>query len=190
MSVAGDRMRHGGTVKTRWFSAIVIVFMAVSATGDLIACGDKFLVPSRSVRVGLTPAVRQEAAVLFYVNPATALPAVFARLSVDPAVRKAGYRPTVVATTEELGRRLAEGRWDVVLIDLADRSVGALSAAEGSPVVVAVALNSRSEDLIRARKEYSHILKSPSRSQAFVEALDVAVSARRSARPTAGRKAL
>src|SRR5262245_2815000 len=141
MSVAGDRMRHGGTVKTRWFSAIVIVFMAVSATGDLLACGDKFLVPTRSVRIGLTPAVRQEAAVLFYVNPATALPAVLAKLSVDPAVRKAGYRPTLVATAEELDQRLREGRWDVVLIDLADGSVGALSATGGSPVIVAVAGN-------------------------------------------------
>jgi hypothetical protein len=177
-------------MKTRWFFVMVIGFMAVSATGDLVACGDKFLVPSRSLRFGLTRAVRQEAAVLFYVNPATALPAVLSRLSVDPAVRKAGYRPTVVATTEEFLRKLGEGRWDVVLIDLADGSTGTLSAAEGSPVVVAVALNSTGVDLIRAEKEYSHILKSPTRSQSFVDALDVAVAEHRSARNKAVRKVL
>jgi hypothetical protein len=177
-------------MKTRWFSAMVIVLMAVSATGDLVACGDKFLVPTRALRFGLTPAVRQEAAVLFYVNPATALPAVLSKLSVDPAVRKAGYRPTVVGTTEELTRRLGEGRWDVVVIDLADGSIGTLSAAEGSPVVVAVALNSTGVDLIRSKKQYSHILKSPTRSQSFVDALDVAVADRRSARTKIARKAV
>jgi hypothetical protein len=177
-------------MKTRWFSAVVIVAMAISATGDLVACGDKFLVPSRGVRFALTPAVRQEKAVLFYVNPATSLPSVFAKLSVEPAVRKAGYRPTLVATVEELSRRLREGRWDVILIDLADGSVGALSTTEGSPVIVAVAGNSTGDDLTRAKKEFPHLLKSPSRSQAFVDALDVAVSARRSAQPAAGKKAL
>ena len=76
------------------------------------------------------------------------------------------------------------------VIDLADGSVGTVSATVGSPVIVAVAGNSKGDELARAKKEFPYLLKSPSRSQAFVDALDVAVSARRSARPTAGKKAL
>jgi hypothetical protein len=149
-------------------------------SGDLLACGDKFLVPSRGVRFELTPAARQQAAILLYVNPASSLPGIFARLSIDPALRKAGYRPTEVASADELDRTLRQGSWDVLLVDLADDRFVALSDLPGSPIVLAVTVSSIS-DRVRAGKRYATILRSPTRSQAFVDALDVAVAKRHAA---------
>jgi len=157
---------------------------------DILACGDKFLVPSRGRRFELTPAARQQAAVLLYVNPRSALPVMFTKLAVDPALRKAGYRPTVVESAEEFTRRLHQGNWDVVLIDLVDSTTADISDATGSAVVLAVAVNPTNSDLANARKKYATILKSPTRNQAFVDALDVAVAAQRAARAKAAKSAL
>ena len=51
-----------------------------------------------------------------------------ARIGVDRHVARAPSPDTPFASTEELAQRLGERRWDVVLIDLADGSVGTLSA--------------------------------------------------------------
>jgi len=178
-------------MKTRWCAIGVVMLMAGVATGDVLACGDKFLVPGRAVRFELTPAARQQVAVLLFVNPASALPAVFTKLAVDPALRKAGYQPTVVTTADGLGRTLQQGGWDVVLLDLADgTAMENLSAAGASaPAVLAVALKATDSDLARAKKLYAVVLKSPTRSQSFVEAIDVTIATRRAAQAKQAKQA-
>jgi hypothetical protein len=170
-------------------SGLVAVLLYVGAA-DLLACGDKFLVPSRGRRFELTPAARQQAAVLLYVNPQSPLPVMLTKLAVDPALRKAGYRPTVAASAAEFNRILRQGNWDVVLVDLLDSVAPELSDVVGSAVVLPVAVNPTNSDLTLARKKYATILKSPTRSQAFVDALDVAVTAQRAARVKAAKKSL
>jgi hypothetical protein len=154
----------------------VVILLISLADGNLLACGDKFLVPSRGMRFELTPAVRQQAAVLLYANPTTSLPSLVEKLSVDPALRKAGYRPTVVATAEEFDLTLRRASWNVVLLDVADGGAGPLSAAPGSPALIAVATNASEQDVAVAKKQCAAILKSPRQSQAFVQALDAAVT--------------
>ena len=161
-------------METRWYAVGIVTLLIGLAEGNLLACGDKFLVPSRGMRFELTPAARQQAAVLFYANPATSLPDLFAKLSVDLALRKAGYRPTVVATAEEFDETLRQSRWHVVLLDVADGAAGA--AASGSPSLVAVATNLSELDVATAKKQCAAILKSPRQSQAFVQALDAAMA--------------
>lgn len=175
---------------TRWCVTGLALLMAGAATGDVLACGDKFLVPGRALRFELTPAARQQAAVLLYVNPASALPAVFARLAIDPALRKAGYQPTVVTDLDGLDRTLQQRRWDVVLLDLADSTAlrGVPAAAGASaPAVLAVALNPKGSDLAQAKKVYAAVLKSPTRSQSFVEAIDAVVATRHAAQAKAAK---
>jgi hypothetical protein len=179
---------NGGTVNTKWLIAGLVLLVSSLATGDTLACGDKFLVPSRGLRFELTPASRQRAAVLVYVNPASSLPGLFARLSVDPALRKAGYRPTVVESADELERTLRHDAWDVVLLDLADGPLRDLTRDARPPAILAVAVNSTSSDVDRAKKQYYLVLKSPTRSQTFVDALDVAIATRNGAGSKAGKK--
>ena len=177
-------------MKKQWSAACLVIVLVSIASGDLIACGDKFLVPSRGLRFELTPSAREQARVLLYMNPASSLPALSARLSLDPALRKAGYRAAVAANAEEIDRMLQQGPWDVVLLDFVDGPVGSAVHASGASAVLAVAVNQRDSDLNRAKKQYAAILKSPTRSQAFVDALDVAVATQRAAQAKAskGRK--
>ena len=177
-------------MKRRLLTAGIFLVLIYVAATDLLACGDKFLVPSRGRRFELTPAARQQAAVLLYVNPRSSLPIMFTKLAVDPALRKAGYRPTVVESAEEFTQILRQHSWDVVLVDLLDSTAADFSDAAGSAVVVPVAMNPTSSDFANARKKYATIVKSPTRSQTFVEALDVAVAAQRAARVKAAKKSL
>ena len=163
-------------MKSRWYAVSVVVLVMSLADGSLLACGDKFLVPSRGMRFELTPVARQQAAVLFYANPSSSLPGLFSKLSLDPALRKAGYRPTVVGTAEEFDLTLRRTSWDVVLLDVADGGAGQLSDASGSPALIAVATNSSGSDVAKAKKQCAAILNSPRQSQVFVQALDAAVS--------------
>jgi len=177
-------------MKRRLLTAVLLVVLSDFGADTVLACGAKFLVPSRGRRFELTPATRQQAAVLLYVNPQSSLPVMLTKLAVDPALRKAGYHPTIVQSADEFNRILRQGSWDVVLVDLLDSGTAALSEAAASAVVVPVAVNPTSSELTNARKKYATILKSPKRSQAFVDALDVAVAAQRAARAKAARRAL
>ena len=174
-------------MKLRWYMAGIAILLCSLADGNLLACGDKYLVPSRGMRFDLTPAARQQAAVLFYANPKSSLAGLFTTLSVDPVMRKAGYRPTVVASAQELDATLRRSSWDVVLLDVADGSAGQLSVSPSSPAVIAVAENSPSSAVATAKKQCATILKSPKRSQAFVQALDTAVAMRHGARGKAAK---
>jgi hypothetical protein len=162
--------------------AFLIALLSVLVSRDLRACGDKFLVPSRGARFELSTSVRQRAMVLVYANPASALHEALSSLSVDPAVRKAGYRPTIVGSTEDLGQAIRRGGWDVVLVDVEDGpTIRTAAFPEDGPFVVAVGGNLSGTEMARAKKQYVVVLKSPSRGQAFVEAIDEAFARRRDA---------
>lgn len=159
---------------------MMLTLAGTTTSGVLQACGDKFLVPSRGMRFELTPAARQEATVLVFARPASSLADIFERLSIERALQHAGYRPTIVANSGEFARGLQQGSWDVVLIDVTDGPLK--DAPPGSPAVLAVAAHANETDLARARRQYAAILKSPSRSQAFIDAFDAAVATRHAAR--------
>jgi hypothetical protein len=172
-------------VKTRWAGIGLVILIAGMTAADVWACGDKFLVPSRGMRFQLTPGARERAAVLLYVNPATSLSGLFARLSIGPALRRAGYRPTIVADADEFTRTLRRANWDIVLLDLADGPLRDLPEAVGLPAVLGVAAHATGSEVARVNQHYAAVLKSPNRSQAFVEAIDIAIATRRADRPKA-----
>jgi hypothetical protein len=173
----------------RWLVAVVGV-LASTIGGVLLACGDKWLVPSRAVRYELPPAARERARLLIYANPASPMPSLMERLSVDPALRKAGYRPTSVATRGELDRTLRQSHWDVLLVDLADGlGVGDVARSPGAPAVVAVAPSPTSIELAEAKKHSVSVLKAPTRSRAFVEVIDLALINRQVAQERAEKAA-
>jgi CheY-like chemotaxis protein len=164
-------------MKTRVLVALALLLSGIGTAGVVLACGDKFLLPSRGTRFQQAPPDRAAAAVLLYANPASALPAALTKLSVDAALRKVGYRPTMVSSLDALERALTQGGWDVIVVDLADSgSIRSRGQGRPAPVVVPVAQNASSEQVAAARKQYGHVLKSPSRSQAFVEAIDDALA--------------
>src|SRR5262245_152464 len=82
-----------------------------NSSSVLLACGDKFLVSTRGTRYQRAAAPREPAAILIYTNPESELPKVVAGASVDATLRKAGYRPTTVATSDEFEKALNRGGW-------------------------------------------------------------------------------
>ena len=140
---------------------------------SLLACGDKFLVAGRGARFQKGGA---RTPVLIFAPLSSTLRGGSRTPSVDSVLRRAGYRPAVAASTEELGRVLREGGAGVVLVDLADAPTVAkfAPAAPAGPVILPVLANASRQQIAEARKTYGVALKSPSGSDALLDAVDEA----------------
>ncbi len=174
-------------MKIRIIAAAILVLAGFAAGTDLQACGDKFLVVSRGTRFQRA-GVRTSATILVYANPASSLPKMLENLPIEATLRKAGYLPTSVTTPEALDKALAGGHWDLVLTDVADtKDVGGRIHGDKGPVVLPVVYNMTGAELAKAKKQYLCILKSPTKSQSFLDAIDEALALKPQAK--AGGKA-
>lgn len=157
----------------------LFIFGGAGAGSDLLACGDKFLVAGRGTRYQRAAVARQPAAILVYVNAASALPKALEKVPVDDTLRKAGYRPTSVSDPSQLEQALRQGGWDLVLADLADSTaVRGRLQGDSAPMVLPVMFNATGSDIAQAKKDYQRVLKGPIKSQAFLEAIDDALALR------------
>ena len=66
----------------------VLVIYGITS-GELLACGDKFLVASRGTRYQRAGQARDTASILIYLPPSSALPKAFERVSEDITARPA-----------------------------------------------------------------------------------------------------
>lgn len=163
----------GEDMKTRVFIAGLLLVVGVGTSGDLFACGDKFLILSRGTRYERSPAARQAGAILMYANPTSELPRTLATLSVDATLRKAGYRPTSVASVAELDKALREHEWDLVVVDATDsQTVSQRVQGAAAPHVVPVLHKPTKTELTQAKKLYRSVVNTPSKSRAFLDAID------------------
>jgi hypothetical protein len=155
-----------------------LVLAAVGTGRDLIACGDKFLVIGRGTRFQRASA-RTPASVLIYANPSSNMPKALANVPVDATLRKAGYKPTTVTSPADLDAALGRGGWDLVLADVADTQAltGRLHGGSG-PLVLPVVYNPTNSELAQLRKQYAQVLKSPTKNQSFLDAIEDALAAR------------
>ena len=98
---------------------VVLVLLAVGITGDLIACGDKFLVAGRGTRYQ-RPKTARAASVLIYADPASAVAASLKKEKVESLLKLEGHRATRVQSLEELSAVVSSGRYDVILTATSD----------------------------------------------------------------------
>lgn len=159
--------------------AAVLIAAAISTTADLSACGDKFLIVGRGTRFQRAAAARITATILVYANPATNMTKALANVPVESVLRKAGYKPTVVTSNTEFETAINRGGWDLVVLDLAEgpQWISRLQDA-GAPAVLPVAYNPSGAEVANARKQFARVLKSPTKSQPFLDAVDEALLAR------------
>lgn len=161
-------------MKIRIIGATLLLLAGTGSIDPLVACGEKWLMGSRGTRFS-RPA-RQSAAILIYANPALNLPKALANVPVEATLRKVGYRPTVVTSGEALSNALAQGGWDLVLADVADRpAVISRTQNAKAPIVLAVMYNPTGTELAAAKKQHQRILKAPTKNQAFLDAVDDAL---------------
>jgi hypothetical protein len=156
----------------------LLIGACTAVQADLLACGDKFLIVTRGTRFQRA-ASRTSASILVFANPASNLPKALANLPVEAILRKAGYKPTIVTTAAELEAALNRGGWDVVVADVADSwAVSGRTSSDSAPVVLPVFYNVTGQELARAKKQYPVVLKSPTKSQSFLDAVDDALAVR------------
>jgi hypothetical protein len=158
---------------------MAVLLLAGAPAADLLACGDKYLVPGRGTRFQRSPGERQASTVLVYAPPGSTLASTLARLNVESAVRKAGYRPTVATTSADLTRAAAT-RWDVVVVSPSDGGAVRDRLAEPSLAhLIAVAPPVTAIELKQMRSSYPIVLKTPGRNQDFLDAIDDAAGCAR-----------
>jgi hypothetical protein len=160
-------------------SAVLVTLIGLGLQAAPLACGEKFLLPLRGSRFQ-TPPDRARAAVLVYANPSSPLPGVLTRLSVDDRLRRVGYRATIVTSAEAFEAAMRLGGWDVVVADIADGESIRGRGDIGQAAVLAVASAAVKESTARNRNS-PRIIKAPSKSDAFVEAIDETLMTRTAA---------
>lgn len=174
-------------MNARFVAVALLVLVAIGMGDSLYACGEKYLVRGRGTRFQSAAPARSAAAILIYANPALNVSKALANVPVDATLRKVGYRPTVVTSTDAFNTALSAGGWDLVVVDLAD-GAAVRSRLQGAkaPIVLPVAFNVTSAELAAAKKEYRRVLKGPTKNQAFLEAIDDALALRSPAHERAG----
>ena len=150
----------------------VLVLSGVGASGDLLACGDKFLVVSRGTRYQRAGQGPHAASILVYLPASSSLPKAFERVS-EKETKKAGYHFVNVSNTNELDQALKQGGWDLLLTVLADSQAirGRVNGAS-APLLVPVAYQTTGTELAQAKKDYQKVHKGPIKRHGFLAALD------------------
>lgn len=123
-------------------TGIRVAVLSVSvliAGGDLLACGDKFLVGSRGTRYQRPKNVRT-ASILIYADPSSESKGTPGR--VQSMLKSQGHRARTVASLEQLSALVTAGSVDVVLVAsdaaakvhdlLGDHAVAAVVAFDSS----------------------------------------------------------
>ena len=141
----------------RRFGVLVMV-LAFVIPGDLLACGDKFLIAGRGTRYQ-RPKTARAASILIYADPASAVAATLKKAKVESLLKLEGHRATRVQSLEELSAIVSSGRYDVILTANSDSAnVQRLVASPDAATVLGV------DDLVKNRS--------------LLQAIDTAVSQR------------
>jgi hypothetical protein len=125
---------------------VLVVGLAVGMSGDLFACGDKFLVAGRGTRYQ-RPKTARAASVLIYADPASAVAASLKKAKVESLLKLEGHRATKVQSLEELSAVVSSGRYDVILTANSDSAnvQRLVPASPAAAIVVGV------DDLVKNR---------------------------------------
>jgi len=165
-------------MRTRTFLVTMLVAAGITNVGTdrAIACGDKYLNLGLGTHYHRTTAERLAAAVLMYVNQGTELSRIVTALTVEPALKKAGYQPALVASTAELDAALRTRKWDVIVVDGRDMAslIQQLPRSAG-PHLVPVLSRPTKDELKQAQRAFETVITNPSRSTVFVDMVDDAM---------------
>jgi hypothetical protein len=161
----------------RSIAVACLVAAGFGGSGNLLACGDKFLVLSRGTRYERPAAARQPAAILVYANPGSGLFKAFANLRVEATLQKVGYRSTSVGTAADFDRALAQGKWDLVLVDVTDgQSVRDRLRGANAAILLPVLYKPTGAELTQAKRQFERALKAPTTNQSLLDAIDATLA--------------
>lgn len=152
---------------------ILAAFLLTGATAW--ACGDKLMLIMR-VRLAQLKLGRP-IAILAYAQRDLPSSALIRQIQLQPAVKKAGHRFHFLDDTAELDEALKAERYDVLLADVAvaDELRQRVRSSPSQPVVLPVSYKSTKAEESAAQKKFHCLLKAPSGSDQYFEAIDQAL---------------
>jgi hypothetical protein len=139
----------------------VFLFSVVcSSSRPAYGCGDKLLVLGRSLRFQTMSGARP-AGILAYALPGTQSAEAITDPKFQSAFKKAGYQFRVVRDAEEIDVALRSGKYDLVLVDIADVATveAAIQSTSSTPVLLPVLYEPTKPDLTAAERRYRYVLK-------------------------------
>jgi hypothetical protein len=141
------------------------------------ACGDKFLVISRSIR---RARAAHPSSILIYANPASTTPAAVRELQIERNLKLAGHQTMVVADAHALDQALSSGQYDLVLSDPKDAAAlrAQFDGALSRPRVVPILLNATESEGAAAQRQFGPVIRAPGKSKALLGAIDAAMELR------------
>jgi CheY-like chemotaxis protein len=147
-------------------------FLAVTVA---YACGDKLMLVMRLRAAQLK--LGHPVTILAYAQPDLPSSDLVRQIQSQPAVRKAGHRFEFVEDGTNLDEALKATKYDLVLADvaLADSLRQRLQSSPFRPMVVPVAYKSTKQEDSATQKKFHCLLKTPSSSDAYFDAIDQAL---------------
>lgn len=139
------------------------------------ACGDKLMLVMRVRLAQLKPG--HPVAILAYAQRDLPSSALIRQFQLQPAVKKAGHRFQFIEDAAKLDDALKAEKYDVVLADVAvaDELSQRMRSSPSRPVVLPVSYKSTKAEDSATQKKFHCILKAPSGSEQYFEAIDQAL---------------
>jgi len=163
-------------MKAHVFVGALLVVIAIGAADRLSACGDKYLTLGLGTHYSRSAAERRAAAVLLYATAGSELAQLVTGLSVEAAMNKVGYHPTIAVSPSELDTALRKQNWDVVVVDGRDtQTVVQRLQKTAPPHVVPVLTKPTKDELKQAERIYDTVLNTPTKTRPFVDVVDDAM---------------
>lgn len=143
-----------------------------------MACGDKLLVLGRGVRFQRAYAAVHPASILIYRPGASAVAKDVKEF--DSTLKDAGHKLQTVGDPASLADALAKGRFDLVLVDLAQAGAVAsqVEASASKPRLVPLSFKATKADVAAAKQRFGSLLNIPSRSGEYLATIDRAMDSR------------
>lgn len=164
----------------RILTATVLVCAVCSPGASLLACGDKYFVPSRGTSFQGRLVDRAAARILIYAAPGSPLDATLTALSLEDKLRRAGYQPVYATSASSFDSELRRGEWDVIVVDLAEGAalLARIPAGQAPGVLPVAKKGTPKEGVADAKQQFAQVLQAPGKDWAFIEAVDRTVVAR------------
>jgi hypothetical protein len=152
----------------------IVVAVFGTCTGDLSACGDKFLLLGRPTGYQQLLKASRPAVILVYSTPQ--LPAVFNDGRFGTVMEIAGHHSLTVNDRSMLARTLTSSRVDIVLADPAiSRAIATDVQAASKAFLIPVLANGSSSERSQLEKQFGAILRLPADALTVVHDLDKAM---------------
>jgi hypothetical protein len=150
----------------------IVLFLAA---GIVFACGDKLMLVMR-VRIAQLK-LGHPLAILAYTQRDLRSSVLVRQIQLQPDVKKAGHRFQFVEDAASFDSALKAQKYDVVLADvtLADQLSQRVTSSPFRPVLLPVAYQSTKQEDSATQKKFHCLLKTPSDSDRYFEAVDQAL---------------